>query len=166
MPKISIGAAGGKNRILFLDLIAFSEGTSTSPITQNDGYDIIVSGIDGRHRFDDLSHHPNMLVTVNDKGLKSTAAGRYQLLYRWWVPYRQLLKLPDFGEVSQDLVALQQIREQKALPYIDNGNIASAIMCCSNIWASFPGNLYGQRQHAMQVLLDKYKALGGNITIP
>ena len=31
----------------FLDLIALSEGTSKAPNTHDDGYDIIVNGIDG-----------------------------------------------------------------------------------------------------------------------
>ena len=166
MPRISAAIAGGQNRCFFLDLIAFSEGTSTSPITQDQGYDIIVTGIDGRHRFDDYFRHPNRAVVVNHSGLISTAAGRYQLLFRYWQAYQKLLNLPDFSPVSQDKIALQQMKEQGALRYIDQGNIATAIMKCSNIWASFPGNLYGQHQTSIQDLLDKFKSLGGTITIP
>ena len=33
--------------------------------------------------FTDYSDHPRKLVTLNPK-LKSTGAGRYQLLSRWW----------------------------------------------------------------------------------
>ncbi len=35
----------------FLDLIAWSEGTNTSPLTKNDGYDVIVSGVTGPEGF-------------------------------------------------------------------------------------------------------------------
>ena len=42
----------------FLDLIAWSEGTSTSPVTQNQGYDVIVTGVDGPAVFTDYSDHP------------------------------------------------------------------------------------------------------------
>ncbi len=45
--------------------------------------------------FTDYSDHPRKLVTLNPK-LKSTAAGRYQLLSRWWDAYRKQLGLKDF----------------------------------------------------------------------
>ena len=165
MARISVTEAGGANRLSFLDLIAWSEGTSISPITKDNGYDIIVTGLDGFHRFDDYSHHPNVLVIVNSRGLKSTAAGRYQQIYYWWVKYQRLLKLPDFGPLSQDKCALQQIKEQGALPYIDSGDIATAISKCANIWASFPGNGYGQRQHPLPILITQFRGFGG-ITTP
>ena len=44
------------------------------------GYDVIVGG----ELFTDYSDHPRKLVTLNPK-LKSTGAGRYQLLSRWWM---------------------------------------------------------------------------------
>ena len=43
--------------------------------TRNHGYDVIVGG----ELFIDYSDHPRKLVTLNPK-LKSTGAGRYQLL--------------------------------------------------------------------------------------
>ena len=65
---------------------------------------------------------PRKLVTLNPK-LKSTGAGRYQLLSRWWDAYRKQLGLKDFSPKSQDAVALQQIKEHGALPMIDRGDI-------------------------------------------
>ena len=44
--------------------------------TRNHGYDVIVGG----ELFTDYSDHPRKLVTLNPK-LKSTGAGRYQLLF-------------------------------------------------------------------------------------
>ena len=86
--------------------------------TRNHGYDVIVGG----ELFADYSDHPRKLVTLNPK-LKSTGAGRYQLLSRWWDAYRKQLSLKDFSPKSQDAVALQQIKERGALPMIDRGDI-------------------------------------------
>lgn len=102
-------------RKAFLDMVAWSEGTDNGrQKTRNHGYDVIVGG----ELFTDYSDHPRKLVTLNPK-LKSTAAGRYQLLSRWWDAYRKQLGLKDFSPESQDAVALQQIKERGALPMID-----------------------------------------------
>ena len=67
-------------RKAFLDMLAWSEGTDNdAQKTRNHGYDVIVGG----ELFTDYSDHPRKLVTLNSK-LKSTGAGRYQLLSRWW----------------------------------------------------------------------------------
>ena len=59
-----------------LDMLAWSEGTDNGrQKTRNHGYDVIVGG----ELFTDYSDHPRKLVTLNPK-LKSTGAGRYQLL--------------------------------------------------------------------------------------
>ena len=61
-------------------MLAWSEGTDNGrQKTRNHGYDVIVGG----ELFTDYSDHPRKLVTLNPK-LKSTGAGRYQLLSRWW----------------------------------------------------------------------------------
>ena len=98
--------------------------------TRNHGYDVIVGG----ELFTDYSDHPSQTCHAKPK-LKSTGAGRYQLLSRWWDAYRKQLGLKDFSpEKSQDAVALQQIKERGALPMIDRGDIRQAIDRCSNIW--------------------------------
>ena len=94
--------------------------------TRNHGYDVIMGDY-----FTDYSDHPRKLVTLNPK-LKSTGAGRHQLLSRWWDAYRKQL-VQDFSPKSQDAVALQQIKERGALPMIDRGDIRQAIDRCSNI---------------------------------
>lgn len=110
-------------RKAFLDMLAWSEGTDNGrQPTRNHGYDVIVGG----ELFTDYSDHPRKLVTLHPK-LKSTAAGRYQLLSRWWDAYRKQLGLKDFSPKSQDAVALQQIKERGALPMIDRGDIRQAI---------------------------------------
>jgi muramidase (phage lysozyme) len=163
MAAITAEQAGGQALVRFLDLIAFSEGTSTSPNTHNDGYDVIVSGIDGHHEFTDFSGHPfsngRPAIVINHSGLTSTASGRYQLLARFYAVYKNELNLPDFSPVSQDKIALQQIRERHAIPDILAGNIQSAITKCCTIWASFPGNDFGQGGKSMEALLTRFDAL-------
>ena len=161
MPRITAQAAGGQNVLAYLDMLGWSEGTANSKYTQDDGYDVIVGGINSPNIFTDYSAHPDVLVTVNSAGLKSTAAGRYQLLYRYWIAYSASLNLPDFSPVSQDRIAIQQITEQHALADIQAGNIASAIGKCSNIWASLPGNSYKQGGHSVDDLIAQYVAGGG-----
>ncbi len=149
----------------FLDLIGWSEGTSTSPITQNDGYDVIVTGINGPSRFSDYSDHPfakgGAVQWHSNPDEFSTAAGRYQILARYWNVYKGQLNLRDFSPASQDAVALQMMKERKAIPLIEAKDIDSAIIACSSAWASFPGNNYGQGGHNLSVLVEKYVELFG-----
>ena len=148
------------NQKAFLDMIAISEGTYGKG---DNGYNVLVGG----SLFDDYSEHPNILVDlhreINGQELKSTAAGRYQLLYRYWVYYKELLKLDDFSPDSQDKIALQQIKERNAIDDIESGNIQAAIIKCGNIWASLPGNAYGQHQNTMTALIESYQQMGGQI---
>ena len=95
--------------------------------------------------------------------MNSTAAGRYQLLKRYYPPYAQLLGLKDFSPLSQDLIALQQIKERRALADIKAGKIAVAISKCKNIWASFPGANYKQHENPLNRLLAAYEAAGGKL---
>lgn len=149
-------------RKAFLDMLAWSEGTDKpGQPTKDHGYDVIVGGA----LFSDYSDHPRKLVTLNPK-LKSTAAGRYQLLSRWWDAYRKQLGLKDFSPASQDAVALQQIKERRALELIDAGDIRQAIDRCSNIWASLPGAGYGQFEHKADNLIAKFKEAGGTANEP
>ena len=68
-------------------MLAWSEGTDNGrQKTRNHGYDVIVGG----ELFTDYLDHPRKLVTLNSK-LKSTGAGRYQLLSCWRDAYRASL---------------------------------------------------------------------------
>lgn len=144
------------NVVAFLDMLAWSEGTIGKG---DDGYNDIV---DPAGFFSDYSTHPNLLVQVNAK-IKSTAAGRYQLLARYYEPYRKQLGLLDFSPVSQDKIAIQQIKERKAYQLIIAGQITEAISRCSNIWASLPGNSYRQKQWPVTDLVRMYQHFGGSI---
>jgi muramidase (phage lysozyme) len=174
MATISAAAAGSANVPKFLDLVGRSEGTSTDRLTQNDGYDVIVSGVDGPEVFTDYSDHPFANgrapkiirpATAATTALVSTASGRYQVLCRYFEVYKQELKLPDFSPLSQDLVAIQQIKERRdanqvsAYTHILNGDIETAISLCSGIWASMPGNTYGQGGNSMTALMTVWSSL-------
>lgn len=159
------------NLAKFLDLIAWAEGTSRSPLTHWDGYDVIVSGPTGGEVFKDFAAHPfdkrpPKLVSgptmAHPGGLYSTASGRYQVLQWVWDAYQKQLHLPDFSPVSQDTVAVQQLKERKALPMIERGDVEGAIAACSNIWASLPGNDYAQNAHPMAVLVAQWNKIKPN----
>lgn len=51
MARISDSLAGSKNALAFLDMLAWSEGTSISKHTRDDGYDVVVGGIDSPNTF-------------------------------------------------------------------------------------------------------------------
>lgn len=150
----------------FLDMLAVSEGTSTSPITRCDGYDVIVTGADRKPEiFSDFRMHPfaagRKSKVINSKGLTSNASGRYQHMLRDWPHYRDLLKLPDFGPASQDAWAIQLIRERRALPDIEAGRFDAAVSKCRNIWASLPGAGYNQPEHPIERLQVAFLRAGG-----
>ncbi|SLM62825.1 MULTISPECIES: glycoside hydrolase family 24 protein [Dickeya] len=154
------------NVTAFLDMLAFSEGTATHSLTKNRGYDVIVTGSDGKPEiFTDYRDHPfangRPAKVFNRQGQRSTAAGRYQQLYRYWPTYKKLLRLPDFSPASQDTLAIQLIRERRALDDVIAGRIACAIVACNNIWASLPGAGYGQREHSFDRLVAVYRRAGG-----
>lgn len=145
-----------KNLNAFLDMIAVSEGTQS--IGTDDGYNVLVGGT----IFNGYADHPRTLVHIRN-GLSSTAAGRYQLLSKYWDHYKKLLNLPDFSPESQDKVAIQQIREFKALPLIEDGAFEQAVARVSNLWASLPGAGYGQHENKIHDLIAAYQKAGGEI---
>lgn len=158
MPHLSAAQAGGENVRTFLDLIAWSEGTDNGrQPTKDRGYDVVVGG----SLFSSYADHPRKLVDLPKLGIKSTAAGRYQILSRFFDHYRKSLGLPDFGPESQDRIALQLIRECRALDDIKAGRIEQAIHKCRSRWASLPGAGYGQHEHKVGPLLAAYSKAGG-----
>lgn len=142
----------------FLDMIAYSEGTDNGKQRTNDhGYDVIVGG----ELFTGYKDHPRKLVSLGKLGIKSTAAGRYQLLSRYFDAYRKQLGLDDFSPLSQDMIAVQQIKEQRALQNIINGDFVKAVHLVKNIWASLPGAGYGQHENKLMDLAAVYQRKGG-----
>ena len=145
------------NRQVFLDLIAFAEGTDQYP---SDGYYTMFTG----KQFDDLADHPRQLICApTRKGrICSTAAGRYQFLSTTWDD----LGYSSFSEENQDKGALDLLSPE-VLQAVDDGEWETAIMGANRIWASFPGDVYGQGGKSMDVMLEfvekRMKELGGDV---
>lgn len=147
------------NIIAALDTIAWSEGTDDGKQTTNDrGYDVLVGG----GLFTGYADHPRKSVFLPKIKTWSTGAGRYQILERFWDAYKIQLKLPDFGPLSQDMIAIQLMRETKAVPMLERGDIEGALAAMRSRWASLPGAGYGQHEHQLANLLAAYTRAGGS----
>lgn len=152
----------------FLGMLAISEIGPALLSASDDGYNVIVGSTAKNPKlFSSYADHPRRGVPFMNKRkdiLVSTAAGRYQILERIFDHYKEQLKLPDFGKVSQDAIAKQLIRECKALPLIEAGRIEEAIHACKSRWASLPGAGYQQNEHKQAFLVDAYRSCGGAVT--
>lgn len=159
----------GPNIPRFLDLLAFSEGTSMASksasglYSLNDGYDLIVAGPAGPERFETgYADHPfakGRPAKLVRPGLESTASGRYQVLLHFFEAYKVQLGLPDFSPLSQDEVAVQMMHECGAITLLQNGALPQAMTACNSRWASLPGNTDGQGGRSMQALLNEWSVL-------
>jgi muramidase (phage lysozyme) len=147
------------NQKAFLDMIAVSEIGRELLAKSDNGYNVIVGG----GLFQSYSDHPRKMIDLPRLGIKSSAAGRYQLLARYFDVYKKLLRLTDFSPASQDAIALQQIKERGALADIEAGRFADAVNKCRNIWASLPGAGYGQHENKIADLEAAYIAAGGRL---
>lgn len=164
MIRISAHEAGGTNALAFLETIAHSELGAALLAASDNGYDVLV-GSTAAHPllFHSYADHPRVKVHLPRLGIDSTAAGRYQLLARYFDVYKAQLHLTDFSPLSQDKIAIQQIRECRALPAIIAGDFETAVTRCAHIWASLPGAGYGQHENQLHQLLAYYTAAGGKL---
>lgn len=119
----------------------------------------------GGAHFNDMSDHP--VSTGELKGVPlpaamciragypdgkcvSTAAGAYQLIRPNWRRFREAdpsrgwARLPDFSMASQDEAFRRNLIDIGALDDIESGDLQTAIKKMSKVWASLPGNAYGQ----------------------
>ena len=142
----------------FLDLIAWSEGTSLMPGSDN-GYNVLVgSTFDKPSLFKSYADHPRIKVTIERLHIYSTAAGRYQIIVHTWDGLASLLGLKDFSPPNQDKACMQLLTQRHAIAPIESGDIAKAVFACNEEWASFPGEPYGQGAQKMPRLLAHYAA--------
>ncbi|MGF6976340.1 muramidase (phage lysozyme) [Paraburkholderia sp. JPY465] len=161
MARIDAATAGGENRVAFLDMIAVSEIGNQLLVLSDDGYNVLVGSTPAKPLlFTSYADHPN----VYNAACNSTAAGRYQILFKWWRLYKAQMFLRDFSPISQDRYALQQLRERGAFPLIDAGQFRQAVAKVANVWASLPGAGYGQHENQMAHLQAAYQAAGGGIS--
>ena len=154
----------------FLDMVAHSEIGAALLAETDNGYNVCVGSTVGHPiLFADYSRHPGFEATHYPDGpgvsrstmVNSDAAGRYQLMGRWWPAYRDQLQLPDFGPASQDRIAVQMIGECHALDDISNGHIETALYKCRSRWASLPSAGYGQHENSAAELLAAFRQAGG-----
>ena len=88
-----------------------------------------------------LPDHPRKLVTLNPK-LKSTGAGRYQLLSCCGCSLQAAWPERLLSEKSDVLWHCSRLRSVALTLWLIVVDIRQAIDCCSNIWASLPGAGY------------------------
>ena len=149
------------NQQAFLDMIAMSELGAALLAESDDGYDILVGSTPSHPLlFHSYADHPR----IHNEKLNSDAAGRYQILGRYYDAYKKQLQLPDFGHESQDKIALKMISECHALDDIEGGRLQVAIAKCSSRWASFPGNNYQQHQQKISYLTEAFTKAGGHVS--
>jgi muramidase (phage lysozyme) len=150
----------------FLAMLTVSELGPELVAASDRGYNVIV-GSTAAHPIlfpAGYADHPRRIVEFRDKKdrvLKSTAAGAYQILARYFDAYKKELGLKDFSPFSQDLIAIKMIREQHAYDDVLAGRFASAVDKCRNIWASLPGAGYSQNEHTLAYLQGAFAKAGG-----
>lgn len=154
-----------------LDTIGFTEGTGTN-------YGKVVNGeVIGRNKKDmgfdadlkpgaknvttmDMSQHPNVKVQVN-KNLVSSAAGRYQFLSNTWNNLSKTLGLPNFHASTQDIAAVQLMKDRKMIEPLLNGDLKTAVNRGAGEWASLPkadgnGAYAGQKAKSFEAIEQRY----------
>lgn len=126
----------------------------------DDGYNVCVgSTVACPILFRSYAAHPR----TRDAALNSDAAGAYQFLGLYWPFYRDLLKLPDFGHTSQDLWAVQDIKECHALDDVEAGRFDIAAVKCGHRWQSMPESPEGGRHNDLAALRQVYINAGGTV---
>lgn len=145
-------SAQAANLRAFLDMIAYAEGTAS-----DNGYRMLFGGA----LFDSFAEHPRVYVPF--RNTTTSAAGRYQILWRTWVVLRDRLRLPDFGPASQDAAAVELIRERGALNDVYAGRVAQAVAKVAPVWASLPGAGYNQPERKLTSLVAAFQRAGGTI---
>ena len=100
------------------------------------------------------SQHPNRAVTAG--GYTSTAAGRYQFLYRTWAEIQNRLRLPDFGPQNQDIAALDLINQRGQLPRLLAGDFEGMMRGLGCAWAALPYSGCGQKTRTIAATMNYY----------
>lgn len=142
----------------FLDTIAYAEGTAGPR-----GYQTMF----GYRYFESFADHPRQYFSFTDgagRTLKSSAAGRYQIIVKTWDDLRARLNLPDFSPASQDAAAIELIRQRGALNDAKAGRLEAAITKCRATWASLPGAGYDQPERSLSDLQIAFNQAGGIIS--
>jgi len=153
-----------RNLAAFFATISHSEGTDRAA----DPYRVCYAFV---HTIASFADHPagtgewmgESIANLGPQyaGMKSTAAGRYQINLPTWKTCKLALNLKDFTPDSQDRAAAYLIQKDGALEMINGGQFADAITKCRETWASLPGNSAGQPQRTLASLTSFYADAGG-----
>ena len=104
----------------------------------------------GGGKFDDFSAHPRQYVTITsgpNKGKKSSAAGKFQILASTYDRVAPLLGISDFSPESQEKIAWYLAKEaygdglEDALKSGDPAQLAQVGKKLSGVWTSLPGGI-------------------------
>jgi muramidase (phage lysozyme) len=165
-PDLTQAVADG-NVAAGLATLRYAEGTSG-----DNGYRTLFGG----GLFDSFDDHPRIARQFTDQAGKkwwTSAAGAYQIMavsplpiggstkVDTWDRVRSKLQLVDFSPASQDLAAIELIRQRGALGDLMAGNVAEFVRKCAPEWASLPGAGYAQPERALSDLVAVYVGAGG-----
>ena len=157
------------NTAAFLLMIRTAEGTAGP-----NGYRTLFGGA----LFDGWADHPRIAKSFMSAGkrLWTSAAGAYQFMavspipggptstkVNTWDVVSARLGLPDFSPESQDLAAVELIREAGALGDVRAGRFDQAVSKVRRIWASMPGAGYSQPERSLEALRVAYLNSGGSL---
>lgn len=146
----------------FLEMIRSAEGTNYP-----NGYKYLFGSSPKRELlFSSYIMHPQKYVAYTDKSgkkIKTSAAGAYQITYTTWKVLKARLSLVDFGPRSQDIAALELIRETGAIPLIEKGKFKEALNKVRRIWASLPASGNNQPEKSLAQVTAWYQKAGGSI---
>ncbi|MGN6525348.1 MAG: paar repeat-containing protein [Burkholderiaceae bacterium] len=144
----------------FLDMIAWAEGGD---------YDLKYGGVVGRKndkwRITDFSLPPGPGADGS-----TTASGRYQInVANWTENGKKKMGITDFSPHSQDLIAVEGLRQVHAIDAVLAGDMDEAIPRASRTWNSLPqgkdkGNrVAGQHYVSWNDAIAKFQACGGTL---
>jgi muramidase (phage lysozyme) len=102
------------------------------------------------------NQHPNMAITAGP--YTSTAAGRYQFLYRTWIEIKNRLGLADFSGPNQDIAALDLISQRGQLGELLNGDFEGMMRRLGCAWAALPYATCGQTRRGLSETMNYYNS--------
>jgi lysozyme len=167
-PPTPTGNKEEDNVTAFLWMLRCCEGTS-GPLGYQTRFgpkgDQLFSIDDPKLRSYQFKDHPRIGYTYPTKAgsITSTAAGAYQFLSKTWDSCQKALSLPDFSPRSQDLGCIFLLKQAGALTAIKAGDFSTAINKTKRIWASLPGDVYGQGGKNFAQATAFFKQAGGSV---
>lgn len=102
------------------------------------------------------NQHPNRAITAGK--YTSTAAGRYQFLYKTWAGIQRQLGLSDFGPANQDIGAVYLINKRGQLANLLAGNFEAMCKGLDCLWAALPYSTCGQQKRDLAATMKYFNS--------